>query len=140
MSNLSARENANCHGPIHSKAIEGLELFNAGRYFEAHEALEAAWRDKNTGPERDLYRAILQVGVVYLHITRQNYAGAIKVYQRSLKWLALWPETCRGVPVGQLRQDLETAMRALQELGPEHIAEFDLFLLKSIQYSISERP
>ena len=49
-----------CQGPLHPQAVYGMELFNQGRYFEAHEALEAAWRDES-GPVRDLYRGILQV-------------------------------------------------------------------------------
>jgi predicted metal-dependent hydrolase len=112
-------------------------LFNAGLFFEAHEALEAAWRDES-GPVRSLYCGILQIGVVYLHITRHNYPGAIKVFHRCQKWLQLWPETCRGVSVGQLRQDLETAISSLKDLGPQHIAEFDMSLLKPVQYSRSE--
>ena len=137
MSDLNTPDSSNCRGALHPKAIEGMELFNAGHYFEAHEALETAWRDE-TGPVRDLYRGILQVGVTYLHIRRHNYDGAIKVYQRSLKWLRLWPDTCRGVAVGQLKSDLETAIGAVKKLGPEHIAEFDISLLKPVLYSISE--
>jgi predicted metal-dependent hydrolase len=136
MSDLNASETADCQGQLHPKAVEGMDSFNAGNYFEAHEALEAAWRDE-FGPVRDLYRGILQVGVVYLHITRYNYPGAIKVYYRCQKWLHPWPETCRGISVGQLRQDLDAVMLALQELGPQHIAEFDKSLLKPIHYSIS---
>ena len=126
-----------CQGPLHPQAVYGMELFNQGRYFEAHEALEAAWRDES-GPVRDLYRGILQVGVVYLHITHQNYPGAFKVYQRCRKWLLPWPETCRGVEVGRLRRDLEMVMTALQALGPQHIANFDKALLKPVQYPKSE--
>lgn len=113
MSDLNTPGTADCNGPLHPKAIQGLELFNHGYYFEAHEALEAAWREES-GPLRDLYRGILQVGVVYLHITRHNYPGALKVYQRCRKWLQHWPGTCRGVAVGQLRRDLEDVMSALQ--------------------------
>lgn len=139
MPNLNVPERIDCQGSIHPKAIEGMELFNSGRYFEAHEALEAAWRVE-TGPVRDLYRGILQVAVVYLHITRHNYVGATKVYQRSKKWLNQWPDICRGVAVGQLKQDLETAICSLQELGPLQINEFDRTLLKPVHYAISENP
>jgi hypothetical protein len=137
MSDLKASETADCQAPLHPEAIRGMELFNQGRYFEAHEALEAAWRAE-TGPVRDLYRGILQVGVVYLHITHHNYPGALKVYQRCRKWLLPWPNTCRGVAVGRLRQDLETVITTLQKLGPQQIAEFDTALLKPVQYSKSE--
>jgi uncharacterized protein len=135
MSELIAPAPSDCQGTLHPQAIHGMELFNQGRYFEAHEALEAAWRAES-GPVRDLYRGILQVGVVYLHITQNNYPGAFKVYQRCRKWLQPWPETCRGVDVGRLRQDLEAVMTTLQALGPEHILNFDTSLLKPVQYLV----
>jgi uncharacterized protein len=133
MSDLIAPGTSDCEGLLHPQAIHGMELFNQGRYFEAHEALEAAWRSES-GPVRDLYRGILQVGVVYLHITQYNYPGAIKVYQRCRKWLLPWPEICRGVKVGRLRQDLDAVMTALQALGPQRIIDFDTSLLKPIYY------
>jgi uncharacterized protein len=134
MSNLAAAND--CNGLLHPKAIEGLELFNRGQYWKAHEALETAWRAEN-GPVRNLYKGILQAGVVYLHVTRKNYAGAVKVYQRSLKWLEPWPAACRGVAVGRLRQDLETAMREVTALGPDGLDRFDLSLLKPVEYVVN---
>jgi len=74
----------------------------------------------------------LQAGVTYLHITRGNYAGALKVYGRSMKWLNDWPETCRGVDVGQLRKDLVIAMDAVNRLSETGINEFDRSLLKPV--------
>ncbi len=125
-----------CEGPLPPKAIEGLELFNQGRYWLAHEALEAAWRAE-TGPIRELYRGVLQAGVVYLHISRRNYAGAMKVYKRSQKWLTLWPETCRGIEIGQLQNDLQRAIIEVQRLGPQGMADFDLSLLKPVVFQKS---
>ncbi len=137
MADLSDFEPTICNGSLHPKAIQGLELFNLGRYFEAHEALEAAWREE-FGPVRDLYRGILQIGVVYLHISRHNYTGAIKVYHRCQKWLDPWPDTCKGISVGQLKKELEVAITALRALGQARIAEFDLSLLKPVHYSCNE--
>jgi uncharacterized protein len=120
-----------CDGPLHPRARKGLFLFNQGRYFEAHEELEAAWKDEKGGIRR-LYQGILEAGVTYLHITRGNYAGAVKVYGRSMKWLKDWPEFCRGVDVGQLRKDLETAMVEVHHLGEAGLNEFDRSLLKPV--------
>ncbi len=120
-----------CNKPLHPKAIEGLHLFNAGKYFEAHEKLEAAWKNER-GKIRELYQGILQAGVTYLHITRGNYQGAIKVYGRSMRWLRGWPETCRGVEVGQLRNDLEAAIEEVKRLGESRITEFNQSLLKQV--------
>jgi predicted metal-dependent hydrolase len=123
-----------CDAPLHPQAVEGLRLFNAGEYFEAHEALEEAWNEEQ-GKVRDLYRGILQIAVVYLHITRNNYLGAVKVYDRSQKWLRDWPEVCRGIEVGKLRRDTEAVIKEVNRLGSEKIAEFDQALFKPIQWN-----
>ena len=122
-----------CSAPLHPQAIEGIRLFNSGRYFEAHEALEDAWKEEKGGI-RELYRGILQVAVVYLHITRKNYNGALKVYGQSTKWLKDWPETCRGVDVGMLRRDAQAVFEEVQRLGSENIAQFDRSLLKPVNW------
>lgn len=120
-----------CNAPLHPQAAHGLRLFNAGRYFEAHEALEEAWKEE-PGKVRDLYRGILQTAVVYLHVSRGNYNGALKVYGRSQKWMRGWPEICRGIHVGQLRQDAEAVIEEVKRLGMERIGEFDASLLKPV--------
>ncbi len=122
-----------CIGALHPRARHGIKLFNEGRYFEAHEELEAAWRDEK-GKVRELYQGILEAGVTYLHITRANYWGAMKVYKRSIRWLNGWPEHCRGVDVGQLRRDLGAAISEVERLGESEIASFDRSLLKPVQW------
>lgn len=124
---------SDCIGRLHPRAKKGLQLFNAGEYFEAHEALEDAWNAEQ-GQAKNLYQGILQTAVVYLHITRGNYRGAIKVYERSLKWLKDIPHTCKGVHVGELKADVRQVMVEIQELGEERIAEFDRGLLKPVTW------
>jgi predicted metal-dependent hydrolase len=130
--------NDDCSAPLHPQAEEGLRLFNAGEYFEAHEALEIAWKEE-TGSVRDLYRGILQIAVTYLHITRGNYNGAVKVYGRSQKWLKGWADICRGIHVEVLRRDAETAINEVARLGEERIGEFDFALLKPVRWDQGSR-
>ena len=122
-----------CNAPLHPQAVEGLRLFNAGRYFEAHEALEEAWNAEK-GPVRELYRGILQIAVVYLHVKRGNYNGAIKVHARSQRWIKDWPDICRGIYVGELRENAEIVINEVQRLGMEKISGFDLSLLKPVRW------
>jgi uncharacterized protein len=121
-----------CSAPLHPAALRGLALFNAGEYFEAHEALESAWRDE---PEtiRFLYQGILQVAVTYLHIQNGNFDGALKLSERAGRKLDQWPEHCRGVDIGALRADLARVVDALTRLGPEHIRSFDQSLFKPVK-------
>lgn len=122
-----------CLGALHPQALRGFRLFNERKYWEAHEALEHAWLEE-MGEVRHLYRGILQIGVAYLHILRGNYPGTVKVYQRSKRWLEPFPNLCRGVNVGQLRQDADNVMVEVFKLGPEGIAAIDLQLLKPLQW------
>jgi predicted metal-dependent hydrolase len=125
-----------CQGVLHPMAIKGMELFNEGRYWHAHEALEEAWLAE-AGEVRNLYRGILQAGVVYLHVTRANYRGAYKVYYRCRRWLDPFPSSCRGINVGRLKQDLDIVFSETLRLGPADLKQFDLSLLKPIIYQDS---
>jgi predicted metal-dependent hydrolase len=123
-----------CDGILHPKAVEGLKLFNEKKFFETHEELETAWRDE-PGKVRELYQGILQAAVTYLHVTRGNYDGALKVYERSMRWLRNWPDVCRGIDVEKLRNDLEAVILEVRKLGRERILEFDTSLFKDVTWN-----
>jgi hypothetical protein len=127
----------NCHGTLHPAALAGLEFFNQGEYFEAHEALEEAWRDE-TGPIRDLYRGILQIGVAYYHILRGNYTGAVKLFARCGQWLDPFPDFCLGINLKKLREDSRAVSIHLEQIGPEGIQHFRRSLLKPIEYTLPD--
>ena len=120
-------------GELSALARKGIELFNRGEYFEAHEELEHAWNEE-PGPSRELYRGILQIAVAYLQITRRNYNGAIKMFLRARQWLDPLPDVCRGVDVAALRRDAAEVRATLETLGAEHIDEFDLLLLQPVKF------
>jgi len=117
--------------PHHAK--KGLQQFNRGAYFEAHDSFELAWM-ADQSPGRDLYRAILQVAVAYYQIERGNYNGAAKMFLRMRKWIGPLPDTCRGINIEQLRKDVQVVHESLIELGPEGIDNFDLDLLQPVEY------
>jgi predicted metal-dependent hydrolase len=71
----------------------GLELVRSGRFFEAHEELELAWRVADPA-ERDFYQGLVHVAVA-------------------------WYQAGRGRPVATARQ-LEKATRRLGPFSPEH--------------------
>ena len=113
-----------CEGELSELAREGIRLFNAGEYFEAHEELEHAWNEDQSAA-RELYRAILQVAVAYLQIERGNYRGAVKMFLRMRQWFDPLPDVCRGVDVAQLRADARRVEEQLLALGKERVKEFD---------------
>jgi predicted metal-dependent hydrolase len=54
----------------------GIELFNQGRYWDAHEAWEEAWMPDRHGPDRGFYKGLIQVAAGNLHYLRRNRRGA----------------------------------------------------------------
>jgi predicted metal-dependent hydrolase len=120
-------------GPLHPKARAGIQLFNRGEYFEAHEALELAWREE-PGPIREFYRGVLQIGVAYHHILHGNYRGALKMFSRAKKWLVAYPAVCRGVNLAQLKSDAQKVEEKVIELGMENLHRFEKNLLKPILF------
>ncbi len=115
-----------CNSSLPELARLGIERFNQGEYWLAHEALEDAW-NAEPAPIKELYRGILQAAVIYHHISQQNLRGALKVYQRSQRWLTPLPDICQGVDIARLRTDLDAAIAEVRRLGAERLAEFDLY-------------
>ncbi len=126
---------AACKQPLSSLALQGLEEFNRGEYFESHESLEDAWNeDQSAG--RDLYRAVLQVAVAYLQIKRGNYPGAVKMFFRVRQWIDPLPDTCRGINIAQLRADAEQVRLSLLALGADKISDFDHSHFRPVIYEV----
>ena len=134
-----ARLECQCGQPLPPLAAEGIALFNRGEYYRQHDLLEEQWM-ATEGPVRDLYRAILQVGVAYYQIERGNYRGALKMLQRSVQWLHWLPDSCQGVDVARLKRDSYGLRSALQRLGPARLAELDRDLLKPIAWRAPQAP
>ena len=113
-----------CKRDLHPRARKGIQEYNAGEYYEAHEYLELAWRDTDS-PGRDLYQGILQVGVAYYQIQRGNYRGALKMFKRARGLLQPLPDVCQGVKVAALRRDAKRVEDLLREKGPDRMHEID---------------
>jgi predicted metal-dependent hydrolase len=72
--------------------LAGIELFNARKYYEAHEAWEDIWRVSQG--ERKLYlQGLIQAAAALLHFDRNNRRGAYLCANNSLNKLErLTPE------------------------------------------------
>lgn len=72
--------------------LRGIELFNAARFFEAHEAWEELWLTA-AGDERQLLHALIQTAAALLHVQRGNLKGAASVWQRAQGQLNSLPDS-----------------------------------------------
>ncbi|MDX1994672.1 MAG: DUF309 domain-containing protein [bacterium] len=121
-----------CQKALPDLAEQGFQKFNASEFYEQHDLFEALWVQTET-PVRDLYRAILQVGVAYYQILRGNHRGARKMLLRSVQWLTILPDECQGIDVRQLREDSYRVRAALETLREDEIDQFDRSLLRPVR-------
>jgi hypothetical protein len=128
-----AQMDCDCQLPLPPAAQAALRQFNDGQYYEQHDSFEALWVATES-PVRDLYRAILQVGVAYYQIERGNYRGALKMLQRSVQWLVILPPVCQGVNVQKLRDDSFAVRAELERLGEAHFDQFDKALIRPVEW------
>ncbi len=117
--------------------IQGLQEFNRGEFFEAHETLELIWKEE-TDPLRYLYQGILQVGVGFYHLSRGNYRGAIALWERGLRLLEPFRSGCLSVDVDRLILETSRCRDILRDLGPGRLQEFDLTLIPRV-YNVNGR-
>lgn len=89
----------------------GVKLFNAGEYWEAHEAWEAPWT-KAEGLERSLYAGVILLAAA-LHKAHGmgNARGGRRNYAKALAHLALLPDSFAGIAVRQLEAEVHAALR-----------------------------
>jgi hypothetical protein len=86
---------------FHECLAEGVALFNAGRWYEAHERWEEAWR-RETGERRGLLQGLILVAAGWLQRERGRAEGARTLFSRALGRLEGLPAVYEGVDVGAL--------------------------------------
>ena len=102
-------------------AARGVALFNAGRFWEAHEALEVVWR-ATAGPERECWQGLILAAAAMLHRERGNRHGLVSKGGEAVRKLsgAVPP----GFPVETARFVRELA-RCVEAGGPVPAMHFE---------------
>jgi len=97
--------------------IQGLETFNQGLFYEAHEYFENAWR-QTSGKEREFFRAFLHLSGGFFRLTQDRPGAALKFFVHSLKWFSVFPGSFFGYRVTHIRQHLRQLMQAIDQNIP----------------------
>ena len=86
----------------HDLWTEGIELFNAGRFFDCHEVWEEVWK-RASGAEKLFYQGMIQAAVAILHAQRGNPRGARSTWDKARAKLEPLPPEHMGIALGELR-------------------------------------
>ncbi|MDR9392155.1 MAG: DUF309 domain-containing protein [Trueperaceae bacterium] len=90
---------------------EGRSLFEAGRYWDAHEALEPAWLAAS-GVQRHFLAGTILLAAA-LHKARDGCSprGGRRNYAKALRHLAVVPDAYGGVDVRTFEARVHAALR-----------------------------
>ena len=93
---------------LEKRLFDGLALARDGRYFEAHEAFEDAWRTA-APDERDFFQGLVHAVVAWYQDGRGNLTGCTRQLEKGRRRLAPFAPAHRGVDVAALLAQLESA-------------------------------
>ena len=94
---------------------KGVEHFNFGEFFEAHELWEDVWRATPGKYEKLFIQGLIQVAVALHHHSTGNLVGAESLLRRAIRNLDTYPHDFYGVDRGEFSASITAWLRALQE-------------------------
>ncbi|HVR28723.1 MAG TPA: DUF309 domain-containing protein [Thermoanaerobaculia bacterium] len=93
----------------------GVDLFNAARFFEAHEAWEEVWRSTTPQP-KGLLQGLIQVAVAMVHhLDRRRPEVARRVLAKGRRRIEPWRPEALGLDLDDLLASLARWDRWLVE-------------------------
>jgi predicted metal-dependent hydrolase len=94
--------------PVERAALlrTGVERFNRGEFFSAHEAWEEIWRSTTPEP-RELFQGLVQAAAAFHHLARQRPDVSGRVLAKARRRLAPLGERAAGIDLGAFRAALE---------------------------------
>lgn len=77
-----------------------VELFDAGHYWQAHEALEDHWRETRS----DFYQGLIIYASAFVHARRGNPRGLVRQLEKVPRYLGAYAPSHMGIDVAAILQ------------------------------------
>jgi uncharacterized protein len=106
-----------------ARFAEGVALFNARKFWDAHEAWEEIWQSH---PEdgRFFIQGLIQLAAAYHQLQRKIYRGFAIHLERAQNRLALFPDIFLGINVKALRESVDFWLHEIKQLDTSAEANF----------------
>jgi uncharacterized protein len=99
-----------------SELDRGLDLIEAGEYFEAHEVLEDVWRAAAPA-ERDFFQGLVHVAVAWYQAGRGREVACRSQLSKAERRLTPYRPVHRGLDVAGVLEQVRAAGAAYPELA-----------------------
>lgn len=94
------------HETPNTAFTKGVDLFNQGEYFEAHEVWEELWMECPPA-ERRFIQALIQAAVAIYHFSRGNHTGATRLFHSGRRYMEPYRPTYMQLNVDEFWQRME---------------------------------
>ena len=101
--------------PLEENHRLGIDHFNAGRFFPAHEAWETVWKQAKGTEDEEFYKGLSQLGAGYTHYRRGNPHGAHTLMRRGLSRIRPHGPIHAGIDVATLAEAVGEHARVIEE-------------------------
>jgi hypothetical protein len=104
--------------------LRGIEQFNQGYFFEAHETWEDLWMI-SPWPVRQFLQGLIQIAAALVHLMRHEYPGTVRLLDEGTKKIAAFPPDTLGIDAARLLTEARSAREELAALGRGRFEEWD---------------
>lgn len=98
--------------------LQGIEDFNAGRYFDAHEIWEEVWL-RSSGDTKLFYQMLIQAAVGLHHYERGNARGARGMHANVIDKLGRLPSVFMSLDLADFSRQFKVALAELIDKNNE---------------------
>jgi len=103
------------------QVLRFVARFDHRDYWLAHEELEDLWLEDRS----DLYKGLIQVAAAFVHVDRNNWNGAAKMFASALSLLEDYPAQQRGFDLEHISERAAAAHEHVVELKRTGRRDFD---------------
>ena len=103
----------------------GLDEYDKGDYFEAHEAWEDLWSDYNF-PDRKFVQGLIQLSVSFVHLGNGNLTGAKNLLKKCQQKFDDYNGIHREINLSDLKSSIEAVEIVYSELKDCRDFDWDL--------------
>jgi tetratricopeptide (TPR) repeat protein len=112
----------------------GIELFNAGKFWHAHETWEQVWRRHHEDSRLFIQGLIQMAAAFHLSIDKKRYTGALSNFDKALSKLQLFGQTFLDLPVSHYTKAIEKAKDEIQRVQKGEVETIDRAVVPLIAF------
>jgi predicted metal-dependent hydrolase len=95
-----------------------FDCFNSGRFYEAHDVLEAVWLPIRLEEDGAFYKGLIQLAGAFVHVQKGRYAPAISLLRRARHHLEAYPTPHHGLSVTMVLALVDCWLERLAHVPP----------------------